>query len=108
MPELLRFNPDQACFTPGVWANTIAAMRLCMTLLLVSSAALGQTSPAGNWISRLTFFDQPNYDHLQLELKEGRLTGKLGDEPFEGTFQNGRIEGNVKAIKDAYEEVKKQ
>jgi hypothetical protein len=83
-------------YTPGFWADIIAGMRCCTTLLLFSWAVFGQSSPTGNWISNLTFFDQQNYDHLQLELSGAKLTGKLGDAPFDGTFQNGRIEGTVK------------
>jgi len=36
-----------------------------------------------------------DYARLQLELKGIKLTGKLGDDPFEGVFDNGRIEGTV-------------
>jgi amidase len=71
-------------------------MRCWITLLLFSCAAFGQTTPAGRWISVLKFFDEPNYGHLQLELNGTALTGKLGKDPFEGTFQNGQIEGTVK------------
>jgi len=67
-----------------------------MMMLLLSGVTFGQTSPAGKWISNLKFFDEPNYSRLQLELNGTRLTGKLGPDPFEGTFQNGRIEGMVK------------
>ena len=72
----------------------IAAMRSLITLLVFSWAAFGQASPAGKWISVLKFFDEPNYGRLELALSGTRLTGKLGDSAFEGTFQNGRIEGN--------------
>ena len=71
-------------------------MRSPIVLLLFSWTAICQTSPAGKWISILKFFDQPNYDRMQLELDGTRLTGKLGNDPFTGTFQNGRIEGTVK------------
>jgi amidase len=71
-------------------------MRSWITLLLFSWAALGQTSPAGKWICVLRFFDEPNYGHLQLELNGTTLTGKLGNDPFAGTFQSGQIEGTVK------------
>jgi acetamidase/formamidase len=71
-------------------------MRSLITLLLVSWAAYGQASPAGKWISVLKFFDEPNYDRLELTLSGTKLTGKLGDNAFDGTFQNGRIEGTVK------------
>jgi hypothetical protein len=33
---------------------------------------------------------------LQLELNGTKLTGKLRADPFEGTFDHGRIEGTVK------------
>jgi hypothetical protein len=71
-------------------------MRCWSTLLLFSWAAFGQASPAGKWISMLEFFDEPNYSHLQLELNGTTLTGELGKDPFEGTFQNGQVEGTVK------------
>jgi len=65
-------------------------------MLLSSCAVFAQESPAGNWISILKFFDEPNYGRLQLELNGTKVTGKLGNDPFEGTFQNGQIEGAVK------------
>lgn len=71
-------------------------MRTCTTLLLCTCVVFGQSSPAGKWISNLKFFDEPRYNHLQLELNGTKLTGKLGNDAFEGTFQNGRIEGTVK------------
>jgi acetamidase/formamidase len=71
-------------------------MRFYIGLLLSSCAVFAQESPAGNWISILKFFDEPNYGRLQLELNETKLTGKLGNDPLEGTFQNGQIEGTVK------------
>jgi hypothetical protein len=71
-------------------------MRFCTGLLLFSCAVFAQTSPVGKWISILKFFDEPNYGRLQLELNGTRLTGKLGNDAFEGTFQNGQIEGTVK------------
>jgi hypothetical protein len=73
-------------------------MRSCLTFFLLSLVAFGQNafSPAGTWISTLRYFDEPKYDRLQLELQGTKLTGKLGDDVFEGTFQNGRIEGTMK------------
>lgn len=71
-------------------------MRFSVGLLLFSCAVFAQESPAGKWISVLKFFDEPNYGRLQLELNGTKLTGKLGNDPFEGTFQNGLIEGTVK------------
>ena len=68
---------------------------LCVTL---TGAAYAQSSssPAGRWISNLKFFEENNYDRLELVLNGTKLTGKLGKNAFEGTFQNGRIEGTVK------------
>lgn len=71
-------------------------MRTGMALLLFAYTAFGQTSPAGKWISVLTYFDEPDYDHLQWELSGTKLTGKLGNDVFEGSFTNGQIEGTVK------------
>jgi amidase len=73
-------------------------MRCSVILLVGSLAAFGQnaSSPAGKWISNLKFFDEPGYNHLSLELNGTKLTGKLGNDAFEGTFQDGRIEGVVK------------
>ena len=60
--------------------------------------AVAQTPslPAGNWVSNLKYFENDNYDRLRLELNETKLSGKLGDYPFNGTFRDGRIEGTVK------------
>jgi amidase len=71
-----------------------------VSCLLISGLACAQnaSSPAGKWISKLTLIDKDNvnYDRLQLELNGTKLTGKLGNNAFEGTFQNGRIEGTMK------------
>jgi amidase len=83
-------------YTPASCADIIAGMRCCIGLLLFSWAAFAQTLPAGKWISILKFFDEPNYGRLQLELNGAKLTGKLGNDAFEGTFQNGQIDGTVK------------
>ena len=74
-------------------------MRYTLALLCLASAAWAQTaspSPAGKWISDLKFFDNDNYDRLDLSLSGTRLTGKLGTDAFDGTFENGRIEATVK------------
>jgi amidase len=75
-------------------------MRCATILLLTLSLACAQnaSSPAGKWISKLTLIDKDNvnYDRLQLEVNGTKLTGKLGNNAFEGTFQNGRIEGTMK------------
>jgi amidase len=77
--------------------HKIAGMRIYLALFFCF-VAFGQnpSSPAGKWISLLKFFGQPNYGRLQLELDGTKLTGKLGNDAFEGTFENGRIEGIVK------------
>lgn len=74
-------------------------MRYALALLCLAAAARSQTgspSPAGKWVSNLKFFEENNYDHLELNLSGTKLTGKLGGDAFDGTFQNGRIEGTVK------------
>lgn len=76
-------------------------MRYAIALLSLAAAAWTQNaSPAGKWISNLKYFDNDNYDRLELTLNGTKLTGKLGRDAFEGTFENGRIEGTVKANKD--------
>jgi acetamidase/formamidase len=76
----------------------MASMRHCIVLLLLGSIASAQnvSSPAGKWISDLKFFDNDNYSRLQLELNGTTLTGKLGDDVFDGVFQNDHVEGTVK------------
>jgi amidase len=72
---------------------------LRLTLLIaVCSLASAQTiaTPSGKWISNLKYFENNDYDRLQLELTGTKLVGKLGDDSFEGTFHDGRIEGIVK------------
>ncbi len=61
-----------------------------------SAFSQSASSPAGKWISNLKEFENNNYDRLEFELSGRKLTGKLGQDNFEGTFQNGRIEGTVK------------
>jgi amidase len=73
-------------------------LRFAILLLLIGVvSAQNVSSPAGNWISDLKFFEQDNYDRVQFSLDGTKLTGKFGNNPFEGTFQNGRIEGTMKA-----------
>jgi hypothetical protein len=67
-----------------------------LALLCCVVSAQTVSSPAGKWISNLKYFENDNYDRLQFELNDTKLTGKLGDDNFEGTFQNGRIEGTMK------------
>jgi len=74
-------------------------MRYALFLLILAASAGAQpssSSPAGKWVSNLKFFDNDNYDRLELSLDGTRLTGKLGSDAFDGTFENGRIEATVK------------
>ena len=73
--------------------------RYVLLFLVICPFTVAQTSfsPAGNWVSNLKYFESDNYDRLRFELNKTKLTGKLGDDPFDGTFQNGRIDGAVKA-----------
>src|ERR1051326_917005 len=74
------------------------AMRIRALLFLLACAAYAQnsSSPAGKWIFNLKYVGENNYERLQLDLNGNALTGKMGNNPFEGTFRNGRIEGTVK------------
>jgi amidase len=74
-------------------------MRYALALLCLAAAVHAQTaslSPAGKWFSNLKFFEENDYDRLELSLNGTKLTGKLGSNAFDGTFQDGRIEGTVK------------
>jgi amidase len=77
----------------------LSSMRFAIALLCLAAAAAAQTaslSPAGKWVSNLKFFEEDDYDRMELNLSGTTLTGKLGSDVFSGTFQNGRIEGTVK------------
>jgi amidase len=67
-----------------------------MVFLCCLLSAQKASSPAGKWVSDLKYFENDNYDRLLLQLNGNKLTGKLGNDQFEGTFQNSRIEGTVK------------
>ncbi len=84
-------------------SNTICSLRAAVALAVLAAGAFAQStggSPAGKWISNLKVFDNNNYDRLELSLKGTALTGKLGTNAFEGTFENGRIQGIVKPDSD--------
>jgi acetamidase/formamidase len=70
----------------------VCAFVFCCAL----AAGQGTTSPSGKWISDLKFFQDHNYQRMELSVSGTRLLGKLGNNDFEGTFENGRIEGTVK------------
>ena len=53
-------------------------------------------SPAGKWVSNFQFFDNNNYNRMELKLTGTKLTGEIGGDPFEGTFQDGQIKGVLK------------
>jgi amidase len=77
----------------------LTGMRYTLAPLFLAVVAFAQSdsaSPAGKWVSNLKFFGENNYDRLELTLDGTKLTGKLGNNDFEGTFQNGRIEGSAK------------
>lgn len=71
-------------------------MRLYALLLVSSLTAGAQTSPAGKWISNLKYFENDNYDRLEISADGSKLTGKLGSDPFEGTYHAGQIDATVK------------
>ncbi len=69
-------------------------MRTTLLAFCFATAALAQ-SPAGRWTSVARYYDNPNYFHLELNLSGNQLTGKMGDDPLEGTFENGRIHATI-------------
>jgi len=73
-------------------------MRHAFVLLCLVTLARSQSAslPEGKWVSNLKLAEDNNYDRMELNLNGTKLTGKFGDSPFEGVFQNGRIEGTVK------------
>jgi acetamidase/formamidase len=74
----------------------IVFMRYTLTLLCLSAVLQAQNgSPAGKWVSDMKFFGNDNYAHLELTLAGNKLTGKLGNDIFEGTFDSGLIEATV-------------
>src|ERR1700722_11636529 len=83
---------------PFLGIIVINSMRYAIALVCLAAAGAQTTSlsPAGKWVSNLKFFEENNYDRLELILNGTTLTGKLGSDAFDGTFQNGRIEGSVK------------
>ena len=88
-----------ASWEPFVDIVVLDFMRYALALLCLTAAALAQTaspSPAGKWVSNLKFFDNNNYSRMELTLSGNKLTGKVGTETFDGTFEDDRIEGTVK------------
>lgn len=77
-------------------------MRCNLALIGLAAAAFAQSaaSPEGKWVSNLKLFDDNNYDRMELKLSGTKLTGKLGDDAFEGSFLDGKIEGTVKPNSD--------
>jgi hypothetical protein len=66
---------------------TLIRHALLRDLFLCSWIVFGQTSPPSKWISNLTFFDQPDYDHMELELGGTRLTANSAMIPLKGRFR---------------------
>jgi len=64
-------------------------------LLCALALSLPAQTPAGHWVSNLKFFDNNNYDRMELKLDGTALTGEIGGDPFKGTFVNGQIEGTL-------------
>jgi len=74
----------------------IVFMRYALALLCLAPALQAQNaSPSGKWVSDMKFFGNDNYAHLELALSGNKLTGKLGNDIFEGTFESGLIEAAV-------------
>ena len=74
----------------------IVFMRYVLALLCLAAALQAQNaSPSGKWVSDMKFFGNDNYAHLELALGGNKLTGKLGNDIFEGTFESALIEATV-------------
>jgi acetamidase/formamidase len=73
-----------------------ALLPVSLTFAAVVFAQSPPSSPAGQWISNLKFFDESIYDRLEFNLSGTKLTGKLGQDTFDGAFESGRIDGTVK------------
>src|SRR5258708_17645223 len=74
-------------------------MRSFLAFLCTAAIVCAQSTsstPTGKWVSNLKFFQENNYERLELNLGGTKLTGKLGTSELEGTLQNGRVEATVK------------
>jgi len=80
-------------------------MRYVCLLLCVSVSALAQ-SPAGKWISLLKFFDNDNYQRMELKVDGAKVSGKVGRNEVDGTFRNGQIQATSKPNKDTTVELR--
>jgi hypothetical protein len=79
------------------WINGRNMRRgICLLLFACVTFAQDVGSPAGKWLSDLKLFQENNYQRLEITLTGTKITGKLGNDALEGTFENGRIEGTVK------------
>jgi acetamidase/formamidase len=79
----------------------IMSLRHCSLIFLCFvAAAQSVVTPSGKWVSNLKYFANNNYDRMELELTGTKLVGKLGNDSFDGTFRDGRIEGVVKLYGD--------
>jgi len=76
--------------------GTMLRITFLLALSCCIASAQSATTPSGKWVSNLKYFDENDYDRLQLELSGTKLAGKLGGDSFDGTFHDGRIEGVVK------------
>jgi hypothetical protein len=47
-------------------------------------------------MSVMKLFEERLYARLQLDVTGNKLTGKLGDDTFEGILNEGRIDGTAK------------
>ncbi len=83
---------------PALRVKDRPRMRHAYALLCLAALASAQStsSPEGTWVSNLKLAEDNNYGRMELNLNGTKLTGKFGDNSFEGVFQNGRIEGTVK------------
>jgi amidase len=67
-----------------------ASLVLCLYVPL--SAQTGAPSVTGKWVSNLKFFDQDQYQRMELTVDGTKLSGTIGRNHIEGSFRDGRIE----------------
>ena len=67
-----------------------ASLVLCLYVPL--SAQTGAPSVTGKWVSNLKFFDQDQYQRMELTVDGTKLSGTIGRNHIEGSFRDGKIE----------------
>jgi amidase len=70
-------------------------MRLLLTVLLAAVTAQAQTDLSGAWAITVVDFGRPNTTRMTLKQDGDKLTGTVGNQSLEGTFNAGEISFKV-------------